>query len=84
MPKLVYGLFDNEFGTLHMFAADSTILAKDVVMAFLEKEVMKDWEEDFLVEHKKDILTRISATASPEDLTVTLFGFGFILNILSV
>ncbi|QHJ79831.1 MAG: hypothetical protein [Caudoviricetes sp.] len=84
MAQLVYGLFDNESGGLHMFSTPNDVLAKDAVMAFLELHVMKDWEDELLVEHKKDIQTAISGATSPQDLVRILIGFGFILNILAV
>lgn len=82
--QIVYALFDNEMGEMHMFSTNADVLAKDAVMAFIEEHVTKDWKDVVLVEHKKDIQTKVSATKSPTDLVQTLVGYGFILNMLAV
>jgi len=84
MKQIVYALFDNEMGEMHMFSTNETVLAKDAVMAFIEEHVTKDWNDPELVEHKKDIQTAVSATKSPVELVQVLVSFGFILNMLVV
>jgi len=85
MSKLVFAMFDNENGELHQFAVADTVLAKDAVMAYLETNIMQHWDiDEMLSEHKKDILTQLSAATSPTDVQRIMLGFGFILSLLAV
>lgn len=80
--QTVYSIFDMQELEHHMFAADSEVPAKDVVMAFLEKikdKVFASSDEAF-----KNMQTSISATTSIEELSEALVGYDFRLAMLQV
>ena len=88
--KTVYSIFDMQELEHHMFATDSEILAKDAVMAFLEKIKGKVFassdpqSQAFNDETFKNIQTLISATTSIEELSEVLVGYDFRLAMLQV
>ena len=88
--KTVYSIFDMQELEHHMFATDSEILAKDAVMAFLEKIKGKvfassDPQSQALNDETfKNIQTLISATTSIEELSEVLVGYDFRLAMLQV
>lgn len=73
-----------------MFATDSEVLAKDAVMAFLEKIKDKVFyssdtqSQAFNDETFKNLQTLISATTSIEELSEALVGYDFRLAMLQV
>ena len=80
--QTVYSIFDMQELEHHMFAADSEVPAKDVVMAFLEKikdKVFASSDEAF-----KNMQTSISATTSIEELSEALVVYDFRLAMLQV
>ena len=86
----VYSIFDMQELEHYMFAADSKVLAKDSVMAFLEKIKDKVFassdpqSQAFNDETFKNIQTLISATTSIEELSEALVGYDFRLAMLQV
>ena len=88
--KTVYSIFDVQESEHHMFATDSEVLAKDAVMAFLEKIKDKvfyssDPQSQALNDETfKNLQTLISATTSIEELSEALVGYDFRLAMLQV
>lgn len=88
--KTVYSIFDMQELEHHMFATDSEVLAKDAVMAFLEKikgnvfASSNPQSQALNDEAFKNIQTLISATTSIEELSEALFGYDFHLAMLQV
>lgn len=88
--KIVYSIFDMQELEHHMFATDSEVLAKDAVMAFLEKIkgnvfASSDPQSQALNDETfKNIQTLISATTSIEELSEVLVGYDFQLAMLQV
>ena len=88
--KTVYSIFDMQELEHHMFATDSEILAKDAVMAFLEKIkdkvfYLSDTQSQALNDETfKNIQTLISATTSIEELSEVLVGYDLQLAMLQV
>lgn len=86
--KTVYSIFDMQELEHHMFATDSEVLAKDAVMAFLEKIkgnvfASSDPQSQALNDETfKNIQTLISATTSIEELSEVLVGYDFQLATL--
>lgn len=88
--KTVYSIFDMQELEHHMFATDSEVLAKDAVMAFLEKIkgnvfASSDPQSQALNDETfKNIQTLISATTSIEELSEALVEYDFQLAMLQV
>lgn len=88
--KIVYSIFDMQELEHHMFATDSEVLAKDAVMAFLEKIkgnvfASSDPQSQALNDETfKNLQTLISATTSIEELSEALVGYDFRLAMLQV
>ena len=88
--KTVYSIFDVQESEHHMFATDSEVLAKDAVIAFLEKIkdkvfYLSDPQSQALNEETfKNIQTLISATTSIEELSEVLVEYDFRLAMLQV
>ena len=88
--KTVYSIFDMQELEHHMFATDSEVLAKDAVMAFLEKIkgnvfASSDPQSQALNDETfKNIQTLISATTSIEELSEALVEYDFRLAMLQV
>lgn len=88
--KTVYSIFDVHESEHHMFATDSEVLAKDAVIAFLEKIkdkvcYLSDTQSQALNEEIfKNIQTLISATTSIEELSEVLVGYDLHLAMLQV
>lgn len=88
--KIVYSIFDMQESEHHIFATDSEVLAKDAVMAFLEKIKGKVFassdpqSQAFNDETFKNLQTLISATTSIEELSEVLVGYDFQLAMLQV
>ena len=88
--KIVYSIFDMQELEHHMFATDSEVLAKDAVMAFLEKIkgnvfASSDPQSQALNDETfKNIQTLISATTSIEELSEVLVGYDLQLAMLQV
>lgn len=88
--KIVYSIFDMQELEHHMFATDSEVLAKDAVMAFLEKIkgnvfASSDPQSQALNDETfKNLQTLISATTSIEELSEALVGYDFQLAMLQV
>lgn len=88
--KTVYSIFDTQELEHHMFATDSEVLAKDAVMAFLEKIkgnvfASSDPQSQAINDETfKNLQTLISATTSIEELSEALVGYDFQLAMLQV
>lgn len=88
--KIVYSIFDMQELEHHMFATDSEVLAKDAVMAFLEKIkgnvfASSDPQSQALNDETfKNLQTLISATTSIEELSEALVEYDFQLAMLQV
>lgn len=88
--KIVYSIFDMQELEHHMFATDSEVLAKDAVMAFLEKIkgnvfASSDPQSQALNDETfKNLQTLISATTSIEGLSEALVEYDFQLAMLQV
>ncbi|QEG07846.1 hypothetical protein Mangalitsa_044 [Escherichia phage Mangalitsa] len=88
--KTVYSIFDMQELEHHMFATDSEVLAKDAVMAFLEKIkgnvfASSDPQSQALNDETfKSLQSLISATTSIEELSEALVGYDFRLATLQV
>lgn len=88
--KTVYSIFDVHESEHHMFATDSEVLAKDAVIAFLEKikdkvSYLSDTQSQALNDETfKNIQTLISATTSIEELSEVLVGYDLQLAMLQV
>ncbi len=88
--KTVYSIFDMQELEHHMFATDSEVLAKDAVMAFLEKIkgnvfASSDPQSQALNDETfKSLQTLISATSSFEELSEALVEYDFRLAMLQV
>lgn len=88
--KIVYSIFDMQELEHHMFATDSEVLAKDAVMAFLEKIkgnvfASSDPQSQALNDETfKSLQTLISATSSFEELSEALVEYDFRLAMLQV
>lgn len=81
MHILAYAVYDCETGELHQFTAEATILAKDVVSAFVTDKVMDiHWAEDA----KKDFLTALSGTKDIEDLKSCMAAYELTLAIMPI
>ncbi len=88
--QTVYSIFDMQESGHHMFATDSEVLAKDAVMAFLEKikdkvfylsDTQSQAHNDEIF---KNLQTLVSATTSIEELSEVLVGYDIQLAMLQV
>lgn len=85
MSKIAYSLYDSVEQQLHIFAASDNELAKDVVAAFLSKEVIPKTFQDGLEDGEaKNLLTQISESNSPQELIEVLSSWDMLLALLAV
>lgn len=82
MAQNVYALFDRQEMKQNMFSAPETVLAKDAVMAFFEKNMTSLFGGES--EYFKTMQSLISQSDSIESLSAVLVGHDFDFAMLQV